>query len=47
MSAVTIDDMAELVRASGRELRTVDLGPDNLSPRRKLSGSNAKSRMPA
>ena len=32
MSAVTIDDMAELVRASGRELGTVDLGPDNLSP---------------
>jgi perosamine synthetase len=32
MSAVTIDDMAELVRASGRDLHTVDLGPDTLSP---------------
>jgi len=32
MSAVTIDDMAALVRASGRELLTVDLGPDTLSP---------------
>lgn len=32
MSAVTINDMAELVRASTRDLRTVDLGPDALSP---------------
>jgi perosamine synthetase len=29
---VTIDDMAELARVSGRTLHTVDLGPDTLSP---------------
>jgi len=32
MSAVTINDMAELVRANGRELHIVDLGPRTLSP---------------
>ncbi|MGE0280003.1 MAG: DegT/DnrJ/EryC1/StrS family aminotransferase [Rhizobiaceae bacterium] len=43
MSAVTIDDMAELVRAGGRELRTIDLGPDTLSPSPEAARAECES----